>query len=88
MSKQIMIDNLVAKGLSKKDATLAVETNLETIETEVVEKGSFNIVGFGKFEKRTRSARKGRNPQTGAEIEIAESTSCGFKSGKKFNDKF
>ena len=42
------------------------------------------IPGFGTFEPRERSARTGRNPQTGAEIQIAASTVPGFKAGAKF----
>ncbi|MNJ02363.1 DNA-binding protein HU 1 [compost metagenome] len=52
--------------------------------TKTAKDGKFPLVGFGTFETRKRSARKGRNPQTGEEIEIAESVSPGFKGGKEF----
>ena len=87
MSKQVLIDAVKARGLSNKDATAAVETVLSTIENETAEKGKFTIVGHGTYESRKRAARKGRNPQTGAEIEIAESKNVGFKAGKAFKDK-
>lgn len=47
---------------------------------------SVNLVGFGTFEKRCRSARAGKNPQTGAAIDIAASNSVGFKPGKALRD--
>ncbi|KAA8801659.1 HU family DNA-binding protein, partial [Lactobacillus crispatus] len=45
------------------------------------------LVGFGAFELRHRAARKGRNPQTGKEIEIAASNVPAFKPGKSFKDE-
>lgn len=44
------------------------------------------IVGFGSFERNVRSARKGRNPATGAEIDIPEKAVPAFKAGKMFKD--
>ena len=44
------------------------------------------LVGFGTFEVRERAARKGRNPQTGAEIEIAAAKAPAFKAGKDFKE--
>ena len=45
---------------------------------------AFRIMGFGTFKKQHREARKGRNPQTGAEMEIAASDSLSFKSSVKY----
>lgn len=45
-----------------------------------------SLVGFGTFEKRTRTARTGKNPQTGAVIDIAASNTVGFKPGKALRD--
>ena len=42
------------------------------------------LMGFGTFKKQHRDARKGRNPQTGAELEIAASDSLSFKSSVKY----
>ena len=47
---------------------------------------SVSLVGFGTFEKRTRNARTGKNPQTGAVIDIAASNTVGFKPGKALRD--
>ena len=44
------------------------------------------IVGFGSWERNVRSARKGRNPATGAEIDIPEKAVPVFKAGKLFKD--
>lgn len=87
MSKAILVDALASNGLSKKDATLAVDTVFETIMSETAKNGKFSLIGFGNFEVRERAARKGRNPQTGAEIEIAASKAPAFKPGKAFKDE-
>lgn len=72
--------------LSKKDATKAVEAVFEAI-TEALQTGDkVQLVGFGNFEVRERSARKGRNPQTGEEIEIAASKVPTFKPGKALRE--
>lgn len=72
--------------LPKKDATKAVEAVFEAI-TEALQNGDkVQLVGFGNFEVRERSARKGRNPQTGEEIEIAASKIPSFKPGKALKE--
>ncbi|MGG3923542.1 HU family DNA-binding protein, partial [Geobacillus thermodenitrificans] len=68
MNKTELI-NAVAEtsGLSKKDATKAVDAVFDSI-TEALRKGDkVQLIGFGNFEVRERAARKGRNPQTGEE---------------------
>ena len=87
MTKQELITN-VANGaeLTKKDAEKAVNAVFTAI-TETLSAGDkLQIVGFGTFEVRERAARKGRNPQTGAEIEIAASKAPKFKAGKALKD--
>lgn len=72
--------------LSKKDATKAVEAVFDAI-TEALQSGDkVQLVGFGNFEVRERSARKGRNPQTGEEIDIAASKVASFKAGKTLRE--
>lgn len=79
MTKAELIDAIAAKtGLTKKDTA----ATLEAFTTTVKEVGNVTLVGFGTFKQTTRAARKGRNPQTGAEIQIAESTSLTFKASK------
>lgn len=71
---------------TKKDAAKAVDAVFNAI-TEALKNGeNVQLIGFGSFEVRSRSARKGRNPQTGEEIEIAASKVPAFKAGKALKD--
>uniref|UniRef100_UPI003F499B5B HU family DNA-binding protein n=1 Tax=Niallia taxi TaxID=2499688 RepID=UPI003F499B5B len=72
--------------LSKKDSTKAVDALLETITSTLKNEDKVEILGFGNFSVSERAARKGRNPQTGEEIEIAASKVPSFKAGKKLKD--
>jgi len=73
-----------AAGLSGADAERALDAVIDTITKAVAGGDKVTIVGFGTFEPRERSARTGRNPQTGEEIQIAASTVPGFKAGAAF----
>jgi DNA-binding protein HU-beta len=75
-----------AAGLSGADAERALDAVIDTITKAVADGDKVTIVGFGTFEPRERSARTGRNPQTGEEIQIAASTVPGFKAGAAFKD--
>jgi DNA-binding protein HU-beta len=75
-----------AAGLSGADAERALEAVIDTITKAVAGGDKVTIVGFGTFEPRERSARTGRNPQTGEEIQIAASTVPGFKAGAAFKE--
>lgn len=72
--------------LSKKDATPVVESVFEAIEELLTEGERVQIIGFGSFEVRDRAARKGRNPQTGEEIQIPATKVPAFKPGKGLKD--
>ncbi|WP_188066575.1 HU family DNA-binding protein [Brevibacillus brevis] len=72
--------------LTKKDATKAVDAILDAIADALKEGDKVSLIGFGNFEVRERAARKGRNPQTGEEIEIAASKMPAFKPGKELKD--
>ena len=72
--------------LTKKDAESALTATIETITTALKDGDKVQLVGFGTFETRKRAARKGRNPQTGSEITIAEATTPVFKAGKALKD--
>jgi len=72
--------------LTKKDATRAVEAVFEAIETSLKNGDKVQLIGFGNFEVRERAARKGRNPQTGEEIEIKGGKVPAFKPGKQLKD--
>ena len=84
-NKAQLIETVAEKtGLTKKDATVAVDAVFGSIQ-DFLEKGDkVQLIGFGNFE--VRAARKGRNPQTGAEIEIPASKVPAFKPGKALKD--
>jgi DNA-binding protein HU-beta len=86
-NKAELVDN-VAKvtGLTKKDATAAVDAVFSSIQDDLKKGEKVQLIGFGTFEVRNRAARKGRNPQTGKEIEIAASKVPAFKPGKALKD--
>lgn len=86
-NKAELIENVASStGLTKKDATAAVDAVFESIQTTLSEGEKVQIIGFGNFEVRDRAARKGRNPQTGEEIQIAASKVPAFKPGKALKD--
>ena len=87
MNKTELID-AVAKsaGLSKKDATNAVNALTETITKTLKKKDKVQLVGFGTFEVAERAAREGRNPYTGETMKIKASKTPKFKPGKAFKD--
>ncbi len=69
-------------GLTKKDASAAVEATLKAI-TDALKRGdSVLLTGFGKFEVRQRAARAGINPKTMAKITLPASKVPAFKAGK------
>lgn len=75
-----------ASELSKKDATKAVDAVFDSILNALKDGDKVQLIGFGNFEIRERAARKGRNPQTGDEIEIAGGKVPAFKPGKALKD--
>ena len=73
-------------GIDRKIAEKAVAATFEAIKLALIEGDKVQVLGFGTFENRTRAARKGRNPRTGEEIEIKESSLPSFKAGKSLKD--
>ncbi len=67
--------------LTKKDAEKAVNAVFASVQKALVEDDKVQIIGFGTFEVRTRAARKGRNPQTGAVINIPATKTPSFSAG-------
>ncbi|MEG2583556.1 MAG: HU family DNA-binding protein [Oscillospiraceae bacterium] len=87
MNKQELITSVASKsGLSKKDAEGAVVAFVDAIETALKAGEKVQLVGFGSFEVRERAARTGRNPQTGAEMNIADAKVPTFKAGQAFKN--
>ena len=73
--------------LKKKDAELAVSAVFEAIEEALVKGDKVALAGFGTFSTKERAARQGRNPITGAAIEIKASKHVAFAAGKALKDK-
>lgn len=87
MNKSDLIAKVAEKcNMTKKDATLAVDAVFDSITESLKSGEKVQLIGFGNFEVRQRAARKGRNPQTGAEIEIAASKVPAFKPGKALKE--
>lgn len=72
--------------LSKKDASKAVDAVFDAVSEALQSGDKVQLVGFGNFEVKSREARKGRNPQTGQEIDIPASKIPTFKAGKSLKD--
>ncbi len=86
-NKADLIDGVAEKsGLTKKDATAAVEGLFDVVTETLAEGERVQVIGFGTFEVRDRAARKGRNPQTGEEIQIPATKVPAFKAGKGLKD--
>lgn len=83
MTKAELVANVAEKaGLDRKQSDKAVVAVFDAIKKALIEGDKVQIIGFGTFENRTRSARKGRNPRTGEEIDIPASKLPSFKAGK------
>jgi DNA-binding protein HU-alpha len=70
--------------ISKEKANEVINAMTDEITAALARDEPVSLIGFGTFTQRQRSARKGKNPQTGAEIDIPASKSVGFKAGKAF----
>jgi DNA-binding protein HU-beta len=87
MNKNDLITSVAQhSGLSKQDATKAIDAVLSSIEDTLKSGGDVGIVGFGTFSVTNRAARTGRNPRTGEPIQIAASKQPKFKAGSPLKD--
>lgn len=88
MNKAELVEAMASDaGLSKADAKKALDAFINTT-TKALKKGDrVALVGFGSFSVSTRAARKGRNPQTGKEINIKAKKVVKFKAGADLADK-
>lgn len=87
MNKNELVSNISEKsGQTKKDVEQVVNGLLDEITTALASGDKVQFVGFGTFEARKRSSRSGRNPQTGATIQIPETVVPAFKAGNKLKD--
>ncbi len=87
MNKTELIDAIAKEtGLSKKDASKALDALTGAVTKALKKKDKVQLVGFGTFEVAKRVARTGHNPQTGAAIKIPACASPKFKAGKALKD--
>ncbi|WP_339737488.1 HU family DNA-binding protein [uncultured Sunxiuqinia sp.] len=87
MNKAQLIDAIAEKaGLTKADAKKALDAFVESTTDALKNGDRVALIGFGSFAVATRSARTGRNPQSGAPIEIAEKKVVKFKPGAELSD--
>ena len=87
MNKTELVASVAEKsGLTKKDAEKAINALFISVEEALAQEDKVQIIGFGTFEVKNREERKGRNPQTGAEITIPASKNPVFKAGKGLKD--
>ncbi|HJP38812.1 MAG: HU family DNA-binding protein [Gammaproteobacteria bacterium] len=87
MNKGDLITNVSSQtGLSKADATRAVDAVVNAVTGTLQGGGQVSLVGFGTFSVKARAARMGRNPRTGEAIQIKASNVPGFKAGKALKD--
>ena len=81
-----IVSGVKSYDISQKCAAEMIDALEEAIIKEVKKGKSVQLIGFGTFSASKRSARKGRNPQTGKEIKIPATTVPRFKAGKAFKD--
>lgn len=87
MNKQELIASVAeATGLSKNDASKAVEGVFDTISGALKKGDEVRLVGFGTFSVTKRKASTGRNPRTGEPMKIKASSQPKFKAGKGLKD--
>ena len=87
MNKSDLVAAVAEKaGISKKDSEKAVNAAFDAITEALVAGDKVQLVGFGAFETKERSARVGRNPKTKEEIQIPASRVPAFKAGKALKD--
>jgi DNA-binding protein HU-beta len=87
VNKSELIDRVAeSSDISKASAGRAIDATIDAITDALKNAESVSLVGFGTFLVRERAARSGRNPQTGAAIEISAAKVPAFKPGKALKD--
>ena len=88
MNKAELIDAIASSAkLIKADAGRALDSTIDAINKALKKGDRIGLVGFGSFTVAKRSARVGRNPQTGKEIKIAAKKVAKFKAGAELSSK-
>ena len=87
MNKSQLVEHIAeSAGLSKKDASAALDAFTTTVTSQLAKGNDVVLVGFGSFGIKKRAARTGRNPQTGAELKITAATLPSFKAGSSLKN--
>lgn len=87
MKKAELVEAVAEKaGLTKADATRAIDATFEAIKGVLVNGDKITVPGFGTFSVGERAARDGRNPQTGETVHIAACKSAKFKAASALKD--
>jgi len=86
MTKADLAAAVAETGMTKKQATAAVDTIIDSIKGALAKGESVRLVGFGTFSVKKRKARIGRNPQTGEELKIKAKKVPAFSAGKGLKD--
>ena len=87
MNKAQLIDQIAKKmGTSKRQAEECIDLTISAITKSVAKGEKVTLVGFGTFERRERKPRKGRDPRTGAELQIPAKKVPKFSAGKQFKE--
>lgn len=87
MNKSELIEKIaIGSDITKASAGRALDSLITSVTEELASGGEVALVGFGTYKVNNRAARKGRNPQTGAEIQIAAAKVPSFKVGKALKD--
>ena len=87
MNKAELVDYVAEQtGSYKKDIKLLVDVMLEGIERGLIRDGKVTLVGFGNFLTKQRAPRVGRNPQTGASVNVPAKTVPTFKPSQQLKD--
>lgn len=89
MNKAELVSKMAEKSaLTKKDAELALNSFMESVEEALVTGDKVQLVGFGTFDVRERKPRQGRNPRNPEQvIDIPASKAPVFKAGKTLKEK-
>jgi len=87
VNKSELVDAIAESAdISKAAAGRAIDAVVESVTNALKEGDQVTLIGFGTFSVKDRAARTGRNPQTGAEIQIAAAKIPSFKAGKGLKD--
>lgn len=87
MNKTELIDTIAQEaGLSKAHASRALNAMIDVTTKAMASGDSVQLTGFGSFSVKQRAARTGRNPQTGAAMQIKASKVASFKAGKALKE--